>query len=263
MFMTTKSAKAANQDNATPSANANGLPLFYQNPVALDKKLHAEMSLNNKMTFEFAAKVNAVPVTMIELPNIMQFYPIAFSSSAPATPLAILGLRDNENLFVNENGEWLANTYIPAYIRRYPFIFAKNEGGDRLTLCVDDSNNVLEKGTANPLFNGEGELTALTQNALEFCRSYQAAAEQTIAFSEALEKTGILIDRHAEVRLPNNEVMTLSGFRQVDEKKYYELPEATIQEWHQNRWTRFVYAHLFSTGNWQNLFTLMEEKLAK
>lgn len=242
------------------AAAASALPLFYQTPVALDKKIHAEMGLTTKMNFDFAAKVNAVPVTMIELPDAMQFYPIAFSAAQPATPLAILGLRANENLFVNDKGEWLNGTYVPAYIRRYPFIFASNDTGDRLTLCVDDAKGILVKGKENRLFEQDGEPTTLTQNALEFCRSYQAAADQTQAFANALEESGILIDRHAEVRQQDGTSLTLSGFRQVDEKKYYSLPDATILQWHKNGWTRFIYAHLLSTGNWQRLFGLMETR---
>jgi SapC len=245
---------------AVETATPTGLPLFYKKPVMLDKKLHEDVSLTDQLSFSFAAKVNAVPVTMIELPNIMQFYPIAFSAQAPATPLAILGVRDNENLFVNEKGAWMENTYIPAYIRRYPFIFAKDETNNQLTLCVDDTEDTLIKWSSNPLFTKEGELTEITKNALEFCRSYQAAAEQTQEFSEAIEASGILIDRHAEIRLNDGQVMTLSGFRQIDETKYYELPEATITEWHKKHWTGFIYAHLFSTGNWQRLFQLIEKR---
>lgn len=239
----------------------NALPLFYSNPVALDKQQHASTSLTQNMNFNFAKKVNAVPVTMIELPNIMQFYPIAFSASAPATPLAILGLRNDENLFINEKGEWMANTYVPAYIRRYPFIFAQSDNNERLTLCVDDTSGILEQNNKNPLFTPEGDLTALTQHALDFCRSYQAAAEQTLEFSKAIEASGILIDRHAEIRLADDQAITLSGFRQIDEPAYYALSNDTIQEWHTKQWTRFIYAHLLSVGNWQNLFNLMEKKL--
>jgi hypothetical protein len=257
--MTKKSSpKTSNGTAATAPA---GLPLFYKKPVALDKKIHADMALAKDLTFDFAAHVNAVPVTMIELPNIMQFYPVAFSSSAPATPLAILGLRDQENLFVTPKGDWAANTYIPAYIRRYPFIFAKSDDGDRLTLCIDDTAGIMKKGKDNTLFDASGEPTELTKNALEFCRSYQIAAEQTLEFSNALEASGILIDRHAEIRMNDGRTMTLTGFRQIDEKKYYELPQATIKEWHDKRWTRFVYAHLFSIGNWQRLFQMVEGRM--
>lgn len=251
------------KDKKTPaeaSSASTNLPLFYKNPVMLDRQVHAGLSLTDKMSFAFASKVNAVPVSMVELPNIMQFYPIAFSAQAPATPLAILGLRDNENLFVDENGVWAENTYIPAYIRRYPFIFAKDESGEQLTLCIDNTDDVLVKNDKHPLFTPEGELTDLTKNALEFCRSYQGAAEQTQGFSEAIEKSGILIDRHAEARLNDGNVITLSGFRQVDENKYYELSKETIAEWHDKRWNGFIYAHLLSIGNWQRLFQMMEKR---
>lgn len=249
-----------NTKPAPANAPEATLPLFYKNPVMLDKKFHADLSLTDKMSFAFAGKVNAVPVSIVELPNVMQFYPIAFSAQAPATPLAILGLRDNENLFVDENGVWAENTYIPAYIRRYPFIFSADESNERLTLCIDHVEGLLEKNDKNLLFTKDGELTDLTTNALEFCRSYQAAAEQTQGFSEAIEQSGILIDRHAEARLNSGEVITLSGFRQIDENKFYELPTATIQDWHEKRWTGFIYAHLLSIGNWQRLFQLLEKR---
>jgi len=234
--------------------------LFYKNPVMLDKKFHADLSLTDKLSFSFAAKVNAVPVSIVELPNVMQFYPIAFSAQAPATPLAILGLRDNENLFVDENGKWSENTYIPAYIRRYPFIFSTDDSGQQLTLCIDSADGLLEKSNVNPLFTPNGDLTDLTKNALEFCRSYQVAAEQTLGFSKAIEESHILIDRHAEARLNDGETITLSGFRQIDENKFYELPKEIIQNWHEQRWSGFIYAHLLSIGNWQRLFQLLEKR---
>ena len=236
------------------------MPLFYSRPIALDKAKHADHSLASNMGFGFAAHVNAVPITLVELPDAMQFYPIAFSASKPATPLAILGLRANENLFVDAAGNWLAGTYIPAYVRRYPFIFARNDAGDRLTLCIDDAPSIVVKDTKRPFFNADGTPTELTNNALEFCRSYQAAADQTQEFSKGLEESGILFDRHAEIRL-GDKAMTLTGFRQIDEKKYYELPESTILEWHKKLWTRFIYAHILSVGNWQRLYQLMETRL--
>lgn len=246
------------QKNMTASPN----PLFYQNPVALDKTAHRDFSVAPQIGFGFTAHVNAVPVTLIELPQIMQFYPIAFSSTAPASPLAILGLRDNENLFVNENGQWLDNTYVPAYIRRYPFIFGKDiEHSEQLTLCIDAQDAILQKGTHNPLFNANGELTDVTQNALNFCRSYQAAAEHTLEFSNALEQSGILIDRHAEIRLNEQKTITLSGFRQIDETAFKALGKDIIGEWHEKNWLSAVYAHIFSDNNWQRLFQLMDQRL--
>lgn len=242
------------------AANPTALPLFYKNPVALDKREHQEYSLSDKLDFSFAEDVNAVPINLIELPNIMQSYPVAFSATTPSTPLAILGLKDGENLFVNDKGEWLENTYIPAYVRRYPFIFAQDNNGEKLTLCIDDATQVLAKNKKRPLFDKEGEPTDMVKSTLEFCKSYQIAAQQTMEFAEAIDKAGILEERHAEIKTSDGRVMSLSGFRQVNERALKDLSDDTILKWHKNYWMRFIYAHLLSTGNWQKLFRLMEEK---
>uniref|UniRef100_UPI001C6FFE3A SapC family protein n=1 Tax=Rahnella variigena TaxID=574964 RepID=UPI001C6FFE3A len=102
-------------------ADANPqFPLFYKNPVPLDANRHGNLSLKANFGLSFAAKVNAVPINLIEMPQICHAYPIAFSPDDNATPVAILGLRDNENLFLDKDGQWASDLYIPAYIRRYP-----------------------------------------------------------------------------------------------------------------------------------------------
>lgn len=236
--------------------------LFYQNPVALDKTVHGDLSVASQLSFGFTRHINAVPITLVELPHIMPFFPIAFSVAAPASPLAVLGLRNQENLFLDENGNWLENTYIPAYIRRYPFIFAKDPNRpDQLALCVDDADGILQKNNDNPLFDADGNLGKATQNALDFCRAYQVEAEKTLEFSTALEQSDILTDRHAEIRINENQVITLSGFRQIDETKFNTLPKEIIAEWHEKKWLGAIYAALHSDRNWNNLFQLMEKQL--
>jgi hypothetical protein len=98
----------------------------------------------------------------------------------------------------------------------------------------------------------------MTENALEFCRSYQAAAEQTEEFMLALETSNILIDRHAEIHLQDGTALTLSGFCQIDEAKFKTLDEKIVLEWHKKGWMRFVYAHFFSEMNWQKLYLQIE-----
>lgn len=248
------------QTKKEQAANPTALPLFYEKPTALDKKTHSAYSLSDKLDFSFAAQVNAVPINLIELPNIMQTYPVAFSATNPSTPLAILGLKDGENLFVNDKGEWLENTYIPAYVRRYPFIFAQDNKGEKLTLCVDDAKGILVKNKKRPLFDKDGEPTDITKSALEFCKSYQVAATQTMEFAKAIEEANVLEERHAEIKTSDGKILSLSGFRQINERALKGLDDETILKWHKNYWMRFIYAHLLSTGNWQKLFRQMEKK---
>ncbi|MAS87605.1 MAG: sapC family protein [Micavibrio sp.] len=249
-------AKSNSSTGATTS-----LPLFYKEPTALDAKKHGKTALKTDPDYSFTQEVNAVPINLVEMPQICHFYPIAFSGDGSATPVALLGLRNNENLFVDKKGNWLMNTYIPSYIRRYPFIFAENPDNKQLTLCVDmKAASISEKGK-DTFFDKDGKPTQLAQNALEFCKSYQSAAQQTQPFSEALAKSGLLVDRQAELTVKGGRKITFSGFKVIDEQKLAEMSDKDFLEWRKKGWLPFLYAHLFSGANWQRLTSLMNERL--
>ena len=237
------------------------MPLFYTNPAPLDAKAHANLSLVDQFGFDFTRGVNAVPVNLIEMPQICHFYPIAFSPDGQATPVAILGLRDNENLFLNDDGVWEGNTYIPAYIRRYPFIFSELPESDQLTLCVDMNENVVTEGAKQRFFNEEGQPTDLAQNALEFCKSYHAAAQQTLEFSAAIAKADILTEREAQLNVAGNRRINFSGFQIIDEEKFSKLDEKTFLEWRAKGYLPYIYAHLFSGAQWQRLTHMLNQRI--
>lgn len=239
------------------------MPLFYTNPAPLDSKRHANLSLKKNFGFDYASDVNAVPVNMIEMPQVCHFYPIAFSPDENATPVAIMGLRDNENLFVGNKGTWEEGAYIPAYIRRYPFIFSELPGSDQLTLCVDINDTVTEENGEQKFFDADGKPSALAQNALEFCKSYHAAAQQTLEFSRYLAASGLLVDRKAEIVVAGNRRINFAGFRILDEQKLTQMDDKDFLEWRKRGWLPFLYAHLFSGSQWQRLTRLLNEKLEK
>ncbi len=248
---------------AAASSNAQQLPLFYKQPMPLDAKKHANLSLKKNFGFGFTSGVNAVPVNMIEMPQICHHYPIAFSPDENATPVAILGLRDNENLFLDNQNNWNPTSYIPAYIRRYPFIFSEIPQSDQLTLCIDASPDVTEENGEQRFFDAQGKPSELSNNALEFCKSYHAAAQQTLEFSKAIAKSGLLIEREAQINVAGNKRINFSGFRIIDEKKLSEIDDKTFLEWRANGWLPFIYAHLFSGAQWQNLSRLLNQRLEK
>lgn len=244
-------------------APAGRLPLFYSNPIPLDKSKHTNLSLRRNMGLGFVANINAVPINVIEMPQISQFYPIAFSPDENATPVAILGLRDGENLFVDAQNLWAEHMYIPAYIRRYPFIFSEVPGTDQLTLCLDMTEATIQENGDQPFFEKDGSASPLAKSALEFCKSYHAAALQTADFSKAIAQSGILVDREARINVADKARINFSGFRIVDEKKFAELPDQIFLEWRARGWLPFIYAHLFSGAQWQRLTHLLSEKMKK
>lgn len=251
-------SKSAAQQNGS----AGGMPLFYKNPMPLDAKAHTKLGLKKNFGFNFTRGVNAVPVNLIEMPQICHFYPIAFSPDGAATPVAILGLRDSENLFLHDDGGW-EEAYIPAYIRRYPFIFSEMPGGDQLTLCVDNVPEIIDQGGEQAFFDKDGKPADLAKNALEFCKSYHAAAQQTVEFSEALAKSGLLVDREAQINVAGNRRINFSGFKIIDEQKLAKLDDKTFMEWRKKGWLPFVYAHLFSGAQWQRLTRMLNNRLEK
>lgn len=250
---------AATQDGPVPGSP---MPLFYSQPIPLDAKKHNNAGLKKNFGRHFCTQVNAVPINMIEMPQISHYYPIAFSPDENATPVALLGVRDNENLFVDGSGQWLDDAYIPAYIRRYPFIFSEIAGTDQLTLCVDMNDKVIDENSDQKFFDAEGKPTLLSQNALEFCKSYHAAAQQTLGFSKALAQSGLLVERQAEINIGGGKRLNFSGFRIVDEQKLAEMPEKDFLEWRRNGWLPFLYAHLFSGAQWGRLTRMLSHRLA-
>ena len=262
--------KTQKETQIDPKAKGNGaggveasFPLFYKDPQPLDAERHKNYGLVENFGLGFTEGVNAVPVNLVEMPQICHHYPIAFSPDESATPVAILGLRDNENLFLTQDGGWTEQGYIPAYIRRYPFIFSEMQGSDQLSLCVDMDSNVVTENDGQPFFDKEGKPTELAQNALEFCKSYHAAAQQTIEFSKKLMEHDLLIERQAEINLYDNRRINFSGFRIIDEEKLGKLDDKVFLDFRQKGWLPYIYAHLFSGTQWQHLTRLLNTELQK
>nr|WP_303635498.1 SapC family protein [Stenotrophomonas sp. 704A1] len=236
-------------DTTTETAPSNA-PLFYTRPVPLQADVHADLRiLPGKL--EFAAGSNSIPLVLGEFSLALHHFPILFAGPS-AVPMAAVGVT-TDNLFITD-GLWDDETYIPAYLRRHPFIFIDTGADNDFLLGIDEDSPRIVRGgeEGQPLFV-DGKATEMVQQALEFCGQFTREHEQTQAFSKALVEKGLLVERNATVRLPDGREFNLNGFFVVDVEKLIALPDATVVEWHRNGWLALIHQHLMSLGRFNDL----------
>lgn len=230
-------------------------PLFYKNVVPLSTERHSDLYIDPEPGFRFAREANCVYIAGVEFPSACKEYPIVFSSSADGTvaPVALLGVRNQENLYVDENNQWKAN-YIPAYVRRYPFILATDPGGENFTVCIDESYpgfNTAREGQR--IIDENGEHGELLKRSVQFLSDYQKHIQITNDFCKTVKELDILEPVQANIEMRTGEKFALAGFQCVNKDKLRELKAAKIKELMANNYLDLIYAHILSLANMNTL----------
>lgn len=238
---------------ASESGDASGLPLFYAEPRPLTAGRHGKLGIADGANYGFAGKCNAIPLNAQEFVQASRDYPVVFAEAPPHLPMAICGLRDDVNLFVDAAGDWAADVYVPAYVRRFPFIFLERPDVEELVLCVEEGAGVLSETTERPLFDADGTASAFTDRAVEFCRTFHQQHRATRRFAEALAERGLLRENTTELQLPEGRSLNIKGFRTVDPQAFDALPDDVFLDWRRRGWLAPIYPHLASVGNWASL----------
>lgn len=222
--------------------------LFYQKPVPLNKTEHSGKKINPAgRTFSFAAKTNSVILAGVEFSEAAKEYPIVFAQAGNAViPVAMLGLRNEENLFVDEDGNWDA-TYIPAFVRRYPFVLAETGEPGQRAVCIDESYEGFNDDEGEALFDGE-EPTPFLQQAMSFLDEYQARYLRTEAFVTRLRDNELFMELNAKVDMVDGQQFGLTGLLAVDERKLLQLPDDKALELFRTGELSWIYCHLMSLG---------------
>ncbi|HTT07208.1 MAG TPA: SapC family protein [Gammaproteobacteria bacterium] len=235
------------------------LPLFYKKLVPLNRDQHRNLYIKAESGFSFARETNSVFVAAVEFPQAALEYPVVFAGTPTGEilPLALLGIRNNQNLFVGEGGVWKAR-YIPAYVRRYPFILATDEKGTQFTVCIDEGYpgfNCDKEGER--LISRDGEDGPQLKRALEFLKDYQVHIARTTEFCETLKSLNVLEPIQANVELKSGEKFALSGLQCVNRTKLKALPDAQIQMLLKKDYLELIYLHMASLNNIHKLLSLM------
>src|SRR5690606_40032303 len=178
-------------------------------------------------------------------------------------PLALMGLNEGVNVFFEEDGTPRGDAYVPAYIRRYPFLLAKlRPEAEEMSLDFDPSPDILgDFKDGEPLF-AEGQPTAHTKSLLDFCEKFEEAGARTQAFMKELTDADLLMD--GEVAIQQNDKpdqpYIYRGFRMVNQEKLRELDGERLKAWNQSGLLPLIYAHLLSLDLMRFIFAKQTEQ---
>ena len=224
--------------------------LIYQRAVPVSQQRHGDWSVKAGADYAFAKHVNSVPLMAIEFPSAAPEYPVVFAGRDEAVmPVVILGVRERENRYLSDTGTWQAK-YVPAFLRRYPFVFSSSEDGNSFALCIDEEfKGCNQEGRGERLFDAEGAQTQYLRSVLEFLKSYQAQFRRTQLFCEKLKALELLEPMQAQLTLGSGEQALLAGFLAVNRQKLKALSGEQLAELAKTDELELLYQHLQSLRN--------------
>lgn len=240
------------------SAPQPTLPLFYNDLMPLNSRDHATWRSRGIESADFLKNAHAIPLTVDEFIEAQRDLPIVFSAGDDPLPLALMGLNEGVNTYVNDAGKIDDPVYLPAYVRRYPFMLARLQPeAEELSLCFDPTSSAVGAfSEGQELFGADGQPSDNTKRILEFCDNFEQAGQRTKAFIDELKKHDLLMEGEVAIVADENpnQPFTYRGFQMVNREKLAEMPAEQIDTWNKNGFLMIVYAHLFSLDQMRKIF---------
>ena len=237
---------------------------IYKNPVVLNPVTHKSAKVARLKDFKFAQDMNSVLIAGQEFMEVAKYYPIVFVRDTKINeivPVAILGLRQKGNLFVDSEGRWKEGTYLPGFFRRYPFTLMDNPGEEgSFAVCVDAGFEGYDAEEGIPLFNEDGQPTKELDDVIQFLQKYQTQYLATKEMIAKLDELKVFKEFSADITLPAGEKLGFKGTMMVDEKAILEIDDKDVLALFRRGFLAWIYAHLYSLSNFRALGRLEANK---
>lgn len=242
------------------TVSVSGNPLLFTKATVLDSRTHKRWKITPLEQFDFCSSVRVLPITLSEFPRIALEQPIVFVQDDDlVVPVAVVGLRAEVNLFVDDSGLWNGR-YIPAYVRMYPFILAPRRGRKGYSVCIDADYSGFGKSGGTRLFKANGDQSEFTNRAIAFATEYQKQREESLVFTAALKDLGLLAP--ASLVEERDSLDTVGGFMTVNREKLLALETAELKRLFTQGHIEASFLHLASLTNFETLISLTERRLA-
>ena len=230
-------------------------PYGYQEIVPLTKKHRVVLPAGRKLPLVFR-NITALPLSFTEFAVACRDYPVAFVGAdvASVIAMAVLGLENQQNLFVTADESWDATAYLPAYVRRYPFCMTRvtvdgREQAERVA-CVE-KRALSERGEA--LYDAKGEPLAAWEERRKLLFEYEADLVRAEEMCRELGRLQLLETFNVQAVPHQGTPVALTGMYRVAEQKLAELAPDKLKELAQKGMLAPIYAHLISLANFARL----------
>lgn len=239
--------------------------ITYKKPAALDREVHRNLRVNTLTAgYQHLATLNSMPLAVAEFGIASTEFPIVFvlNDNGTGVPIALTGLRENENLFVKADGQW-DSEYIPASGRCYPFALQPNPEKTSFIVVLDEEYPGFGTTEGERLFSEDGKPSAMMEQTIQFLEHFYENEKPTNAFVTRLKNLDLLISRVLDIKGPNGASFGLQGFYVIDEARLSSLDDATLLTLTKSGDLAGIFAILNSLHNMPKLTRRVESKLVR
>lgn len=206
-------------------------------PVSLSH--HRGCSYQPRKGYAYTEAENLAPVLLAELYSVLPHFVIAFAPvNKNLLPVAILGVEEKQNLYVQKDGMWLA-AYVPACFRSEPFRLLSDDKGQKVLAIRREAIG----SEGQPLFTDSDELAV--QDVLNFLSGCEHNRAQTLKAAAKLEEVGVLEPLELSVPVDGEPTRLLKGLLKVNEEALKELDGKQLERLRGDA-LKLAYAQLFS-----------------
>lgn len=221
---------------------------IYQEVELLSSEVHKNVRVREVKSADYAKHVTDSLITADEFYAASRSQPIVFAKGEDGQVFAavVLGLGRATSWFVDANNMWKSGEYMPAFLRRYPFVFVKDK--DTNYLAIDKTSPAFNEEEGEELFTVDGFPSKYTKRVLGFMQAFEAAHTKTQAFCAELDRLKLLetitINKWVGFQAP-----MLKNIKRVNESRLDKLPADELQKLVDKGYYKLIVAHLISLGN--------------
>ena len=241
-------------------------PALFKKAAAVDTTAHRGWRISpSRPDWSVASELNAMFIASVEFGDACVEYPIVFVNAGndpqgnrQIAPVAVFGLREKENLYLEPGGAWRAS-YLPALLQAYPFGIARVDD-TRVVVVIDEAWSGWSQSEGTALFKDDGAPSEHLTAVRDQLEKIEAEVQRTRLFGEVLVKADLLTEMRFDATLPDGKTLTVDGFLAVDEKKFAALSDEKVLELHKNGALGLIHAHQISMRHMRRLVEWRQQR---